>query len=418
MSGQTLWFPYAQMQHMPAALEVESAQGVYLNLKDGRSLIDATSSWWCMIHGYRHPQLDQVLNQQINKVSHVMMGGLYHDSALQLADKLVEITPNGLNHVFYGDSGSVGVEIALKLAMQYWQNRNQPDKNKFLSFKKGYHGDTTGCMSVCDPDDMHRIFAGIISKQYFAPAPNHELNVSTENIETELLQVRHLLETHADNIAAVIIEPLLQAVGGFNFFAAEYLNQLRTLCDEFDVLLIFDEVATGFGRTGSLFATDKTTISPDIIVLGKALTAGYLGHSATLSNERVYEGFLGESRAQAFMHGPTFMGNPLACAVALKSIELFFKHNYLQKIKHIEACLKLEFANIDSSRVVDVRVLGAIAVVELETGEGIQDLRKYAADRGVWIRPFAKYIYTMPPYIIEDHEIRKIASVIQGWLKI
>lgn len=414
--SNALWFPYTQMQDVIPFFEVDDAEGVYLKLKDGRELIDTTSSWWCMIHGYKHPAMNAALKAQIDKFSHVMMGGLQHQPAMQLADKLVEVSPEGLNHVFFSDSGSVGVEVALKMAMQYWQNNNQPNKSKILSFINAYHGDTSGCMSVSDPDDMHKLFAGLMPKHYFADAPSFGMQATAEQIAQDLTSARQILEQNHEQIAAMIIEPLLQAAGGFNMYAPAYLDTLRALCDEFNVLLIFDEVATGFGRTGTLFATDQCNISPDIMVLSKGLTGGYVGQSATLTNDRVYDSFLSNEKGKAFMHGPTFMANPLACAAGVASIDLFLKENYLAKVQQIAQDFHDVFSQVKSPLLKTVRIQGATAIFVLTTSEYGNELRYFAADRGVWIRPYINYLYIMPPLIIEKQHIQTIADVIQEWL--
>jgi len=417
----SLWFPYTQMQDVIPFFEVEDAEGVYLKLKDGRELIDTTSSWWCMIHGYKHPVMNAAIIEQVEKFSHVMMGGLQHQPAMQLADKLVAVAPKGINHVFFSDSGSVGVEVALKMAMQYWYNKKQPKKSKILSFINAYHGDTSGCMSVSDPDDMHQLFAGLMPTHFFADAPSYGQQATANEIAQDLnaehvTSARSILEKNHQNIAAMIIEPLLQAAGGFNMYAPAYLDELRALCDEFNVLLIFDEVATGFGRTGTLFATDQCKISPDIMVLSKGLTGGYVGQAATLTNDRVYNAFLSDEKGKAFMHGPTFMANPLACAAGVASIDLFLKNDYLAKVTQIEQDFKAVFAQVRSPLIKALRIQGATAIFDLTTSEFGNELRYFAADRGVWIRPYLHYLYIMPPLIIEKHHIQTIANVIQQWL--
>lgn len=414
--ADSLWFPYTQMQDVIPFFEVEDAQGVYLKLKDGRELIDTTSSWWCMIHGYKHPVMNAALIAQVNKFSHVMMGGLQHQPAMQLADMLVEIAPKGLNHVFFSDSGSVGVEVSLKMAMQYWQNKGNTQKTKILAFMNAYHGDTTGCMSVSDPDNMHQLFAGLMPTHFFADAPSFGLDATAVQIADDLSSARKILEEHHQQIAAMIIEPLLQAAGGFNMYAPAYLDALRLLCDEFNVLLIFDEVATGFGRTGSLFATDQCAISPDIMVLSKGLTGGYVGQAATLTNDRVFNAFLSDEKGKAFMHGPTFMANPLACAAGVASLKLFKDEHYLDKVKQIEKDFKAVFSQVTSPLIKALRIQGATAIFDLTTDEYGNELRYFAADRGVWMRPYLNYLYIMPPLIIEKHHIQTIADVIQQWL--
>jgi len=411
-----VWLPYQQMKVVDDLHRVSEAEGVYLQLSDGRRLIDSTASWWCMIHGYRHPRLDRALQQQAEKISHVMLGGLMNEAAEALAQALVRISPAGLNHVFYGDSGSVGVEIALKMAVQYWQNQGQTQKSRLLAFKKAYHGDTSGCMSVCDPDHMHKLFHGLIPQQVFAEAPRGGFQADADTVAADLNALEALLAKHQQELAAVIIEPLIQAAGGFNFYSPEMLKGVRALCDQYEVLLIADEVATGFGRTGSMFAVNQAEISPDILVLGKGLTGGYLGHSATLTNERVYQAFIDDSWGKCFMHGPTFMGNPLACRVALESLAVFEEDDYLGKIADIERHFQQFFGAIRSERIADIRVLGATAVVELHKNEDTQGLQAFALNHGVWFRPFDRYIYAMPPYLITAAEIHKMAEVIQAYL--
>ncbi|MBL4701922.1 MAG: adenosylmethionine--8-amino-7-oxononanoate transaminase, partial [Phycisphaeraceae bacterium] len=385
----SLWYPYAQMKTMSPPLQVQSAQGAVLQLADGRKLIDSISSWWCVIHGYNHPVLNQVAQEQITNISHIMLGGLTHEPALKLADKLVAITPAGLNHVFFGDSGSVGVEIALKMAIQYHKNLGKKNKTQILALEKAYHGDTIGAMSVCDPTEgMHSLFTGLLPQQRFVPAPTGGFNANTQTINQNLDRLKKMLREHAHTLGAMIVEPLMQAAGGFNFYAPAYLKGARKLCDQHDVLLIFDEVATGFGRTGSLFAADQTGITPDIMILGKGLTAGYCGHSATLATDRVYDAFLGDDESRSFMHGPTFMGNPLACSIALASIELFEKENRLTRISQIENILKQRLLPIHSDKVKDTRVLGATGVIEVHSPDTLQGLQDFAASQGVWLRPF------------------------------
>jgi adenosylmethionine-8-amino-7-oxononanoate aminotransferase len=409
------------MQAKPEYPKVASARGVYLVLEDGGRLIDAIASWWCVIHGYAHPELDQAVRDQLDRMAHVMLGGLVHQPALDLAAKLVEITPPGLNHVFFGDSGSVGVEIALKMAVQYWANQGRTRKSKIVGLRGAYHGDTCGCMSVCDPDEgMHRLFAGIVPRQLHVEGPSlcrHDGEPTEADIAADVAPLRWLLAEEDDNIAALILEPLLQAAGGFRMHHPAYVRAVHKLCGEHDVLLILDEVATGFGRTGTLFAAEQADVTPDLMVLGKALTAGYLGHSATLASQRVYQAFLGDDAGKAFMHGPTFMGNPLACAVALRSIELFERERYLDHIARIEALLKEHLLPLRSAKVRDVRVLGACGVVETRAADDLAGIQGFAMDRGVWLRPFDRYVYTMPPYVISDDELTRVVATIREWFE-
>lgn len=417
----SLWYPYAQMKTMAPPLEVASAHGAVLQLTDGRQLIDSISSWWCVIHGYNHPVINAAITEQLTHMSHVMLGGLTHEPARKLADKLVAITPDGLNHVFFGDSGSVGVEIALKMAIQYHKNlgtsANQ-NKTQILALEKAYHGDTIGAMSVCDPvEGMHSLFAGLLPQQRFLPAPIGGFDADEVATLHNLKLLKAMLDEHAHSLAAMIVEPLMQAAGGFNFYSPNYLTQARTLCDEHDVLLIFDEVATGFGRTGTLFAADQTGITPDIMVLGKGLTAGYAGHSAVLATDRVFDAFLGDEEGKSFMHGPTFMGNPMACTIALAGIELFERENRLARIAEIQTILQERILPIAGKDVKDTRVLGATGVVEVHHADALKGLQDFAASRGVWLRPFLTYAYTMPPYVISDGQLYRICDVLEAWFQ-
>ncbi len=421
MHESRLWLPYTQMHTVGECPRVVSADGVHLRLADGRRLIDAIASWWCVIHGYAHPELNQAVREQLDRMAHVMLGGLVHQGANELAERLVEITPPGLNHVFFGDSGSVGVEIALKMAVQHWANRDRPEKGRIVALRGAYHGDTTGCMSVCDPDEgIHQLFAGIVPRQFFVDGPRrcrHDREPTPADVAADLAPHEQLLAEHADEVAAAIVEPLLQATGGFRMHHPAYLRGLRQACDRHGVLLIFDEVATGFGRTGRMFAAEHAGVTPDIMVLGKALTAGYLGHSATLATSPVYESFLGDDARTALMHGPTFMGNPLACAVALRSIDIFQRENYLARIARIEALLREHLLPLRSPRIREVRVMGACGAVETHSAADLAGVQSFALERGVWLRPFGRWVYTMPPYVIGDAELRQVVSVIREWFE-
>ncbi len=413
----SLWLPYAQMKTAPTPYRVIRAEGVKLYLDDGTALIDGISSWWCVIHGYNHHYLNKAVSEQLAKFAHVMLGGLVNDPAINLAEALVRITPSGLNHVFYGDSGSVGVEIALKMAIQFWRNKGFADKNRFVALRRGYHGDTTGAMSVSDDDEsMHRLFKGTILPQYFVDAPGG-VNIESEECQASLSQLAELLKTNSSQIAAFILEPVFQGAGGFRFYPPEYLFHARKLCDEHGVLLIFDEVATGFGRTGALFAADLANVTPDIMVLSKALTGGYFGLSATITTSQVYESFLSDDGDFAFMHGPTFMGNAVACAVALASINLIETENYLSKIKAIEQILREEIQGLSGVSLCDARVLGAIGVLEFESPSNLIGFKEFALKRGVWLRPYSKWLYTMPPYVIGENDLRQITAVMKEWVK-
>jgi adenosylmethionine-8-amino-7-oxononanoate aminotransferase len=418
-SGQTLWFPYAQMQGLEIQNQVVRAEGVRLHLRDGRTLIDAIASWWCVIHGYNHPALNAALRAQADDFAHVMLGGLTHAPAQRLADRLVALAPAGLSHVFFSDSGSVGMEVAMKMAVQYWKNLGVQGKHAFLSLRHGYHGDTTGVMSLGDPDDgMHRLFSGYLPQQHFVPPPEGMGDGRGEirrSVDEALSALATALRDHAHGIAALACEPLLQGAGGFNFYPPAYLTEARRLCDEHGVLLICDEVATGFGRTGTLFACEQAGITPDILVLGKGLSAGYLGLSATLATDRVFQAFLGESNDKAFMHGPTFMGNALACAVALESIQIFERDGYLDKIRRIEEILREELLALRADTIRETRVFGACGVIEVHDPSAWQGLQAFAGERGVWLRPFDKVVYTMPAYVIDEASLRQVCRAMSAW---
>ncbi len=411
-----VWHPYTQMKNLPALLNIEGGDGVYLHLRDGRKLIDGISSWWSVIHGYNHPELNEALVNQVKKVSHVMLGGVTHQPAKEFANKLVEITPPGLNHVFFSDSGSVGVEIALKIAIQYWANSGMPEKSKFLSLRNSYHGDTFKAMQVGDDSDFQKKFGHTLQKDFFLDTPQGGFNATKHDLSEDIDLLNLTLQKYQNKLAAFILEPLVQCAGGFKMYSPQYLLEARILCDKYNVLFIFDEVATGFGRTGKLFASDHASVSPDIMILGKALTAGYIGHSATLTKNKVFENFYGNDLENAFMHGTTFMGNPLACAVGLKSIDIFQRENYLKKIEKIEAILIDEFAKIKSEAIVGKRVLGAIGAIEVGDAECLKNIQSHCIKNGVWLRPFGKYIYAMPPYIIEEQELRAITQAIKSGL--
>jgi adenosylmethionine-8-amino-7-oxononanoate aminotransferase len=404
------------MRGLEAPLEVVSAKGSTLTLADGRTLIDAIASWWCVIHGYGHPELSAVAHQQIDAFAHVMLGGLTHAPARQLADKLVELTPGGLAHVFFADSGSVGMEVAMKMAVQFHRNRGSPGRTKFLSLVGAYHGDTSGAMSIGDPiDGMHSLFRGYLREQVFVRPPYR--SAAGPPLGVAVRELRAALEAHRTSLAAMVVEPVMQGAGGFRFYDPDYLREARALCDRYDVPLIFDEVATGFGRTGKLFAAEHAQVSPDIMVIGKGLTAGYFGMSATLANDRIYEAFLGDGSDTAFMHGPTFMGHATAAAVALKSIEVFVRDSYLGKVAAIEERLRRDLLSIEARGITATRVLGAVGVVEVDSPERYAGLQTFAVDRGVWLRPFGRIVYTAPPYVITDDELGRVISTINDWFR-
>jgi adenosylmethionine---8-amino-7-oxononanoate aminotransferase len=407
-----LWYPYAQMKTMEPAYQVTEANGAYIQTIEYGALLDAISSWWCVIYGYNHPKLNQALIEQSSKMSHVMLGGLSHKPAIDLANALSDILPGDLNHVFFADSGSVGVEVSLKMALQYWINKGYIGKSKFCSLRMGYHGDTLTAMSVGDPDDsMHHRWQGALTEQFWVQRPVGDL------IEDALIDLERTLNENHHQIAAFICEPILQCWGGFNRYSPEYLNRARLLCDQYNVLMIFDEVATGFGRTGKMFATEHCDIIPDIIVLSKALTGGYLGLSATVASEKVFQAFYDDRNEFALMHGPTFMANALACSVALAGIQLFQTDHYLEKSNLIDRSLQEIWRNYQHPLVKEVKVFGAGVCVEFHSSESLVGLKSFAAERGVWLRPFEKYMYSMPAYILTHDELKKICQVMQDWIK-
>jgi adenosylmethionine-8-amino-7-oxononanoate aminotransferase len=407
-----LWFPYAQMQTMPPPLKVTGAEGAKLRLENGNELIDSISSWWCVIHGYNHKEINAAITEQMQKFSHIMLGGLTHEPAEKLAKELDRITPFALNHVFFADSGSVGMEVAIKMAVQFWKNNGVNGKHKFACLYKGYHGDTTGVMSIGDPEEgMHHLFKGFLPEQFFIHPPIG-LN-DFKGVEKSLREMETLFKKHSEEIAAFVCEPLLQGAGGFNFYPPDFLKGAKRLCDEHEVLFIADEIATGFGRTGTMFAIEQAELIPDIMVLGKGLTAGYLGLSATLATDKIYNSFLGETYEKAFMHGPTFMGNALACSAALASLKIFERENYLKKIVRINEVLKEELLGFEAKGVKETRVFGACGVIETTNKSVHKGIQEFAAVRNVWLRPFLNVVYTMPPYIISEDELRKVCGVMK-----
>ncbi|MEV0681373.1 adenosylmethionine--8-amino-7-oxononanoate transaminase [Actinosynnema sp. NPDC050436] len=397
-----VWHPYAPMPGTHQPLVVTSAEGVRLRLDDGRELVDGMSSWWAAIHGYRHPVLDAAVRDQLGRMSHVMFGGLTHEPAVALCAKLVEITPEPLHHVFLCDSGSVSVEVAVKMALQYWRSRRQPEKRRLLTWRGGYHGDTFQPMAVCDPEGgMHALWRGVLPEQVFAPAPPRDLE--TWYVE----ELARLIEEHADELAAIIVEPVVQGAGGMRFHDPRYLHVLRELALTHDVLLIFDEIATGFGRTGELFAADHASVSPDIMCVGKALTGGYLSLAATLCTPRVADG-ISRGDVPVLAHGPTFMGNPLASAVALASIDLLLSQDWRSTVARISTGLREGLAAAPG----DVRVQGAIGVVQLDHQVDMAAATAAAVEHGVWLRPFRDLIYTMPPFVATDADVAAICAAV------
>jgi adenosylmethionine-8-amino-7-oxononanoate aminotransferase len=405
-----IWHPYTSMTSPLPVYPVESARGVRIRLADGRELIDGMSSWWCMIHGYRHPRLDAAVLEQLGRMSHVMFGGLTHEPAVRLAEKLVALSPPSLERVFFCDSGSVSVEVAIKLAIQYWYAAGRPEKSRLLTIRGGYHGDTFGAMAVCDPEaGMHSIFSGVLPQHLFAPRPESRFGEPVS--EADLDGVRALLDEHHGQIAALILEPIVQGAGGMWFYSAGYLAAVAALCRERDVLLIFDEIATAFGRTGRLFAGEHAEVEPDILCVGKAMTGGYLSMAATLASDAVGRGLSRDGGV--LMHGPTFMGNPLAAAVACASIDLLLESPWQERVASIEAQLRLELqVYADHPNVRDVRVLGAIGVVQTRQPVPVAETQALFVERGVWIRPFNDLIYLMPPYVIEPQDLSALTAAI------
>ena len=407
--SEAIWHPYAPAVGGAEVFPVVSASGVRLELADGRQLIDGMASWWCAIHGYNHPVLNRAVESQLHAVSHVMFGGLTHPPAVKLAQMLVKLTPPGLDRVFFSDSGSVAVEVAMKMAIQYWHGLNRPEKHKLLALRNGYHGDTIGAMSLCDPvTGMHYLFGDTLPKQLFAPAP--QCPFDGPSTDAEMAEITALLSDHSHEIAAVVLEPIVQGAGGMRFYSPEYLVKVRALCDHYDVLLIFDEIATGFGRTGKLFALEHADVVPDILCLGKALTGGYMTLAATLCNERICNG-ISNSEAGAFMHGPTFMANPLACATAIASIQLLLSQPWQRTVQRLQSELTVGLAPARKfESVADVRTLGAIGVIELKEPVDMRVVQPLFVERGVWVRPFGKLVYAMPPYVMGSADVATLTA--------
>ena len=404
VDNDAIWHPYTALSSDLPVYHVESADGVRLKLSDGRELIDGMASWWSVIHGYNQPQMNKALEKQMKNMAHVMFGGLTHTPAIELTEQLLAITPEPLNAVFYSDSGSVSVDVAIKMAIQYWNAKGEPQRQKFISLRHGYHGDTFGAMSVCDPETgMHSLFKDAMPKQIFIEQPLCRFGEAC--LEEHIVPLKKTLDEHGHNIAAFIMEPVVQGAGGMWFYSADYVKQVRELCDEHNVLLIFDEIATGFARTGKLFACEHADVVPDIMCIGKALTGGYLSLAATLTTKDVHE-TIDAGEPGVFMHGPTFMANPLACTAALTSIRLLLESNWQENIQRVEQglnkgllpCKELPAVN-------DVRVLGAIGVVELKEPVNMKLIVPQFVEAGVWVRPFAKLVYVMPPYIISDDDL-------------
>ncbi|WP_372860707.1 adenosylmethionine--8-amino-7-oxononanoate transaminase [Spongiibacter sp.] len=413
---QHIWHPYASALEAPTMFPVQSAHGALLKLADGRELLDGMSSWWSAIHGYNHPALNAAAKAQLDDMSHVMFGGLSHAPAATLGKRLVDITPEPLTRVFLSDSGSVAVEVAIKMALQYWIAKGQAKKSRLIALRNGYHGDTFATMAVCDPvNGMHHLFGEVLTQQLFAEPPQTEFGHAAS--DADMASMTTLLAKHSHEVAAVIVEPIVQGAGGMRMYSADYLRKLRALCDQHNVLLIHDEIATGFGRTGKLFACDHAGISPDIMCLGKALTGGYLSLAATLCSEDIARGIC-EGEAGVFMHGPTFMGNPLACAIANASIDLLLSQDWQANIARLQNGLERGLAPArELASVADVRCLGGIGVIEMKTAVNMASIQPRFVDHGIWIRPFGKLVYTMPPYVINDQQLATLCQKITTVLR-
>ncbi len=395
-----IWYPYEQMKTMKEPYSIIDAEGVYLYTED-QKLIDSISSWWSVIHGYKHPELNEAVENQLKQFSHVMLGGLTHEPVRRLSDKLEQWLPGDLDYCFFSDSGSVAVEVALKMALQYYMNREETDRTMVLALEHGYHGDTFKTMEAGDDEDYH-----FVLKAYGASR-------NVIHIPTTIEALEQAFSRYHKKLNSMLVEPLLQGAGGMRMYDSSFLKRARELCDRYGVLLIFDEVATGFGRTGNRFVADL--ILPDILVLGKALTGGYMGHAVTVANHKVYEGFYDDDPAHALMHGPTFMGNPLACSVALKSIELFEKQDYMSKIQKIAEITRREMADFSHPAVKEVRMMGACICIEVYDPETLKGYQQFAYERGVFSRPFLRYLYAMVPYVIEEAELVKVLNTMKEW---